>query len=84
MLRSLKGVLGEFSVCPVCAGMNLDLVNQINHTKGLPRVCGDEPLACIHTHQIGSSARVCGDEPYFTVETGVVGKVCPVCTGMNP
>ena len=25
MLRSLKGVLGEFSVCPVCAGMNLTL-----------------------------------------------------------
>ena len=56
MLRSLKGVLGEFSVCPVCAEMNLSPWYLPGNRCRLPRVCGDEPLACIHTHQIGSSA----------------------------
>ena len=44
MLRSLKGVLGEFSVCPVCAGMNLRRIDKELETASLPRVCGDEPL----------------------------------------
>ena len=49
-------ILGKFSICPVCTGMNLSWTCQYWNYIYLPRMHGDEPMEGTGCTVVGESA----------------------------
>ena len=74
-------ILGKFSICPVCTGMNRRTIACPDRWSHLPRVHGDEPMEGTGCTVVGESAPYARDEPWHAQMVITLRKSAPYAQG---